>query len=380
MSKSMRYLFYVLWAVAFILGSIGVWQRLVYGHQLANYGSYVVWGLWIAGYIYFVGLSAGAYLVAALTNVLDLKPLQSITRLAVLTAAVTMGVALLAVLFDLGHMLRSYRVFTSPNFDSMMTWMIWLYTLYGILLVLTAVALIRRNDTMVRFLFTVGIPLAIAFPGGGGALFATLSARPFWHNPLYPVFFIVGALVSGTALVTALATFWPRRNGQRSEVIYAAGRVLMGLIALELLLEWAEFSVPLWYGVNPERKVLMEILTGQYWWVFWVLHIGLGSLLPLTLLFLKPRSLPAVGMAGALTAVTFLAVRLNIVIPGQITPELKGLMTAYTDPRLTFSYRPSTHEWLVMLFLVAVAVAAYWVGARILPLSEAKEAEAHAAD
>lgn len=378
MNKTMKSIVYVLWAIAFALGGVGVWQRLSYGHELANYGSYVVWGLWVAGYIYFVGLSAGAFLFAALVHVLDVKPLLATRRLAVLTSVVTMGVALLAVWFDLGHMARFYRVFTSPNFSSMMTWMIWLYNAYIVLLVLTAVAMIRKNEKLVGTLFTIGIPLAIAFPGGGGALFATLSARPFWHNPLYPVFFIVGAIVSGTALITALVAFlWPKRGSGHTEMITMLGKMLMGLVLMELMLEWAEFSIPLWYGVNPEREVLLEILAGPYWWVFWVVHIGLGTLVPLMLLYFKSRSAAAVGTAGALTALTFLAVRLNIVIPGQISPELKGLLNAYTDSRLTFSYSPSTHEWLVMLFLVTVAMAAYWVGVRILPVADVKEAEAH---
>lgn len=369
--KAARYLFGGLWVVAFVLGLVGVYQRLTNGHMLAGYGSYVVWGLWVAAYAYFVGLSAGSFLFAALVNVLDVKVLKPLTRAALWTSFVSIGVAMLAVLLDLGHMERAFRVFSSPNFSSMMTWMTWLYTAFGILLGLIAWFMYKQKESMVKALLMVGIPIAIAFPGGGGALFATLSAKPYWHQPLYPVFFVVGALLSGGALMAALAAVvWPKR----ADVMKLMGRIVLGLITLDLILEWAEFSIPMWYGVNPEKDVMMQVLTGQYWWVFWIVHILIGCAVPIYLLLRKPSSPLYVGSAGILAVTTFLAVRLNIVIPGQITPELEGLEKAFIDARLAFTYAPTTHEWLVMLFFVTVGLAGLWLGFRFLPLThESKE-------
>ncbi|HYF92408.1 MAG TPA: NrfD/PsrC family molybdoenzyme membrane anchor subunit [Symbiobacteriaceae bacterium] len=370
--KATRYLFGVLWAVAFVLGLVGVYQRLTNGHMLAGYGSYVVWGLWVAAYAYFVGLSAGSFLLAALANVLDIKVLKPLTRAALWTSFVSLGVAMLAVLLDLGHMERAFRVFTSANFTSMMTWMTWLYTAFGLVLALIAWSISKKNESLVKALLMIGIPIAIAFPGGGGALFATLSTNGYWHQPLYPIFFVVGALLSGGALMATLAAvIWPKR----AELLQVMGRIVLGLIALDLVLEWAEFSIPLWYGVSPEKHVLMEVLTGPYWWVFWIVHIFLGCAVPIFLLLRKPASPANVGAAGALAVVTFLAVRLNIVIPGQLTPELAGLEKAFVSGRLTFSYQPTTHEWLVMAFFVAVGLGALWLGFRFLPLIDSKEVQ-----
>ena len=44
----MKTLFWILWVVAFLLGGVGVYERLATGHQLAAYGSYMPWGLWVA--------------------------------------------------------------------------------------------------------------------------------------------------------------------------------------------------------------------------------------------------------------------------------------------------------------------------------------------
>ena len=73
----------------------------------------------------------------------------------------------------------------------------------------------------------------------------------------------------------------------------------------------------------------MRILFGEFGWVFWGLHVGLGTLLPLALLTLWGNRTGAVGLAGLLIAVTFMTVRLNIVIPGLLDPHLRGLQNAF---------------------------------------------------
>ena len=52
-------IFWGITIVALIFGLIGLFDRMTNGHLHTNYGSYVPWGLWVAGYIYLIGLSAG---------------------------------------------------------------------------------------------------------------------------------------------------------------------------------------------------------------------------------------------------------------------------------------------------------------------------------
>ena len=62
-SKGLKQMFWALGFFCFLLGIYGWYDRFAYGHLHANYGSIVTWGLWIAAYIYFIGLSAGSFLV-----------------------------------------------------------------------------------------------------------------------------------------------------------------------------------------------------------------------------------------------------------------------------------------------------------------------------
>jgi Ni/Fe-hydrogenase subunit HybB-like protein len=375
-------LLWALWILAAIIGGIGFIERLVHGEQAADFSSYIPWGLWVAAYIYFSGLSAGAFLLAAAAYVFRIRVLEPIVRPALLLAAVTLPMGLLLIGFDLGHLERALLVFIRPQFHSMMAWMVWLYTVYLILVIAMLWLSVRSeqpgrnpeavaNDrARVRQLAIIGIPLAIAFAGGVGALFATLNAREFWNSSLFPVFFLVGALTSGTALVTAVvAWLWPSRDAAWKDLVTLLGRIVLVFILIDVVLEWAEFSTPSWYQIGSFFEITRYVLFGPYWYVFWLVHLLLGVLVPI-LLLAKTRSPVVTGVAAALVTITFFAVRLNLVIPGLITPELRGLEQAYRDPignRLTFAYFPSWSEWELLLGVIAVGVALWYVVIRRFP-------------
>ena len=374
----------VLWAILAVVGGIGIVQRILFGHALANYTSYVPWGMWVAAYIFFIGLSAGAFLLSSLVYVFGMHKLERIAKLSLFVAAITLGMALVTIFFDLGHMERFFFVFIRPQFHSMMAWMVWLYTAYFALLlgelffalrrdvVRTSAERVVRDDKALKVLGTIGIPLAIAFHGGVGALFGTVVAREAWHTPIYPILFLTGALVSGGALMTAIVAFcWTQRDAAWLDLVQFLGRMVLGLVLLDLLLEWAEYSIPMWYGVGSEFELLKHVLFGPYWYVFWIAHILFGVIIPVVLLTIGRRNPVAIGIAGALVAVTFFAIRLNLVIPGLITPELQGLQTAYLDPitnRLSYDYLPSFFEWQVLGGVVAGGIAVFYLGYRYLPL------------
>ena len=129
-----RYGVFALWLVIAVLGAIGIGERIVLGDRLGFDGSYIPWGMWVAAYIFFIGLSAGAFLLSSMVYVFGFRQFEQIGPLALFTAAVTLAMALISILFDLGHMERFWEVFVRPQFHSMMAWMVWLYTSYFLLL------------------------------------------------------------------------------------------------------------------------------------------------------------------------------------------------------------------------------------------------------
>jgi len=368
--------FWGLTVAALVIGLIGLLDRFTSGHTHANYGSYVPWGLWVAGYIYLMGLSAGVFLMSSLVFVFRIKVFEKIGKLALLTALATLVGGLLAIWLDLGHVGRVWRLVVNTNFTSVMGWMAWLYGAYTVLLIIELWYATRSDlsetakENTLRVLGIIGIPLAITFSGAVGAIFGAVGARPYWNSGLTPIIFLVGALTSGAALLGFVTAVWGPNRGseEHRNLVTLLGRIVLGLLGTFILLEWAEISIGLWSAVPSESASIKLVLFGNYWWVFWFIHLGLGVVIPGLFLLLQPRSVTAVGLAGVLIAITFLTVRLNIVIPALAVPELEGLKTAFTGPGLTFEYFPSTMEWLLFVFTVSMAALVFMAGKQILPI------------
>jgi len=400
------------WAVG-LLGliplAIGLYLRITTGHQLANYGSIVPWGLWVAQYIYFIGLSAGSFLLSSLVYVFGVKRFEPIGRLAVFTAIVSLLLALFTIWMDIGHLERFWHVFVYPNFTSPMAWMIWLYTIYFILLMSEFWLLMRRDLVMtrahhgwrgvvarvaalaarddseqslvadmrkVKILATIGVPLAIMFHGGVGALFAVLASRPYWHSGLFPIIFLVSALASGGALLTVVSAIFQEGWRERRQVILDLGRIVLGFLLLDALLEFSDILIgtygrPGAPGGEAGYVASFQLaLFGPYWYVFWIGQLAVGLVVPIAILATRlGRDPRLVTLACAAVVVGFIAVRLNIVIPALSTEEIFGLARAVDDPRYRTDYFPSVFEWLVTFGIGGLGFILIGLGEVFLPLS-----------
>ena len=115
---------------------------------------------------------------------------------------------------------------------------------------------------------------------------------------------------------------------------------------------------------------------------FWVVQIGLGSLLPLALLYLPAtgRSRSWISVASLLVIIGGLAQMYVIIIGGQAYPmELfpgKEVSSTFFDG-VVASYSPSLPEVILGVGGISLALAATFVGIRVLrflPTSLADEA------
>lgn len=398
---NLKRIFWLSGAALFVVGLFGWYDRAASGLLNVNFGSVVPWGLWEAGYIYFIGLSAGSFLLSSLVYVFNVKRFEKIGRLAVFTAVVTLLLALLLIWAGLGHMERAWHVIAFANFKSPMAVIIWLYTAYFVLLCVELWFLVRRDlargrntttlrgkiyrllllgsrDTseasanrdrrMVRVLATIGVPTAILFHGGVGALFGVVAARPLWHSGLFPLLFLISALASGGALLTLVAAIFQDGWQRNRETVIALGQLALGLLLVDLLFEASEMLVAYYGNVPGVLESWQLVVGGPYWYVFWGWQLGLGTLVPILLLALPTRKDPKwVSLAGLLIALGFIGVRLNIVIPGLATEEIEGLANAISSARLTTQYFPSPTEWLLTAGVVGFGLLLFGFGEMLLP-------------
>ena len=354
-----RTLWLAVWGVAMLAGLYGLYLRFTTGHALAGYGSAVPWGLSVALYSFLSSMSAGLYLISTLPVLFGIQSLEPLRRTALWGALGTLAGGLTAIGLDLGQMFRFWEVYTRPNFTSVMALMVWVYTIFVVVIAFQLLAMARQNDRSDKNLTRLGALVAVIMGGGGGALYAVVGSRPFWHSSLLPLLFLVGGMLSGAALLLFAASLQKSREGSS---LTALANLVLGLLVLDLIMEWAEFSIGLYGGELAAREAARLVLFGPYAWAFWGLHLLLGTLVPLALLALAPQNRTYSTLSGLLVLATYLTVRLNIVIPGLAIPVLPGLDRAYIEPGLTYSYAPTSVEWLTTLFAVALAIAVFEIG------------------
>ncbi|MEK6754997.1 MAG: NrfD/PsrC family molybdoenzyme membrane anchor subunit, partial [Bacteroidota bacterium] len=90
----------------------------------------VHWGLLIVVYPYLTGIVAGAFILASLVKVFNVKEIQPLYRLSLLTALSYLLVAPLPLLSHLGHPERSFEIFLTPQTSSAMAMFGFVYAWY----------------------------------------------------------------------------------------------------------------------------------------------------------------------------------------------------------------------------------------------------------
>jgi molybdopterin-containing oxidoreductase family membrane subunit len=253
-------------------------------------GGFFTWELWIVAHL-FIGVSVGAFLLSVLPYVFGVKLYEPLGKLMLLTA-------LVAVL----------PVFVLLAWDSSSTkiWVVWRYGVY-MLVLLGQLCFIMRERTdgkdrqIVRMLGIIGAVVALSLRTGPGTV-----------PGLFPMTFLVSTLLSGGALVVCLASVFIRESGELNKTVEGLAKLVGALLGFQLLALMAEVFVALESGIPSQVATVRVILVGHSAWTFWAFQIFVGAIVPLLLLFWRPRiTLKSSGIACFFIIVGVFAFLLN---------------------------------------------------------------------
>ena len=366
----------LLWLIIFIPGIIGFLIKMISGERLTGYGSYVPWGLWIAVYFHAVGISGGSFAAGVIGYLRGIKGLRENLTTTLILSGVSLVTGLLAIWLDLGRPYRAYRVGLSPNFGSMLAFNAWMYVIFlGLVACLLFLIIHKRPEGKINDstgwlvpLLLLGTILSVAYPSQSGAFFGVVDAKPFWSSAILPVLFLTSAIISGTSALLLVQYWLNRQQGVLAHVdenpfLYLRKIILVAII-IYAIAEFSEYSLALWSPVSHLKETIYLIMFGKFWWVFWVVHVC-GTVAGFYLIF-KPQSLHHLATGALVIVISFISTRLNIVIPGQSIPELKGLNEAFTHARLNFHYVPTLIEYLIVMFIVGFGLAAFYISLQLV--------------
>jgi len=395
-----------------LVTAVGLWEigaKFTNGPIDEGTTQLVPWGIWVSGYIFFLGLSAGSFLISTLIYVFGVQQLEEAGPAALVQALGCLLLGGLLIVADAGHPERIYMVLLYFNPTSVMAHMGLFYNLY-IAIVIAEIYLVMRprfvrnvqsgkRPTWLYRLFSLGstrldrksltrdrkwlmvlgilgIPAAVIVHGGVGTIFAVAKARPNWLGGLFPLLFIVSALTSGGALLTYLTAAFGRMPHERKlKLVSFLAKLTMGFLLLDALIMFADILTTSYTAIPSGSSTDALVLFGSYKWIFWIVQVALGLVIPVFLVANPEtnRSLGWLGLAGFLVVIGMFGARLPLVIPPQITPLFDMQLGAYNHIRYAYGYAPSTSDLLVMLGVFAFGIWMMLGARKYLPM----DAEIH---
>jgi Ni/Fe-hydrogenase subunit HybB-like protein len=350
--------------------AIPTFQGYVYPNEATLHP---VWSTLIVIYPYITGLVAGAFIMASLVRVFNVKALVPVYRLSMLTAFAFLLCAPLPLLFHLGHPERNYEIMMTPHLTSPMAVFGFVYAWYlmavlllelwfdfrqdlvkwsevtpgfrGVLYRALTLGVTDVSEQSVRLdmkmewiLSIVGIPSAFLLHGYVGFIFGSIKANPWWGNVLMPIMFILSAIVSGIALCVFnyLVLTWIRRKTVDMRCLDTMAMFLFYALVVDAVVETLDV---LHRGFAAEEgfAVLQTMIREK---LFYTLNLGqviIGTLVPLLLLGLLQllrRRVPELVRrrmifgSAAMILIGVLAMRWNVVMGGQFfSKSLRGVMS-----------------------------------------------------
>jgi len=330
----------------------------------------IPWSVLIVVYPYLTGLVAGSFTVSSLYHVFGMQQFKPVARFAMLLALCLMICVPMPLLLHLGHPERAFNAMITPHLTSAFAIFGYAASFYTVLLLLEnwfvyrpqivqianegrgplqwicRIVSLGSSDVSERALSydhkwiyaltVIGIPAALGLHGYVGFVFGSLKSREWWSSDLMPPVFLLSAVISGTSLVIILyvLTSLFRKVRIEESCIKGLAATLWGFLIFALLLEGVEFA-SLLYRSREGIETIMTYVTGRLVLPFFVLQLGLGSVLPLlTLSVVMARGIKGRALIGTVFTCALLVLgavlmmRWNVVIGGQeISKTGKGLIT-----------------------------------------------------
>ena len=394
-----RPLFWVIFFASLLLFTYGVFCEIYQyntGLGVADLENPQVWGLYIATFIFWIGMSHSGTLLSAILHLMHADWRKPIYRFAEAMTTFSLMTAGLFVIVHLGRLWQFYYVvaypnerWAWPNFSSPLVWdataigtyltssIIFLY--FGMI---PDLAICRDKATGFRGVFyrflslgwlgtdrqwsnfrvtylTIAcllIPLAVSVHSIVATDFA-VSQAPGWHTTSFPPYFVAGALYSGCAAIITL--FIILRYTFRFEqymtmpILEKICKLTFAISMIWTYLNLIEYAT-VWYGSDVyQKQVLIFKATGMYapWW--WAMNI-LGSVVPFALAFKAVRNhIPTLMVVSLLLNVGMWIERFMILTPAFAHGYYPWLWTGHWWPNwVQMGIVAGSFGWFTMLFML----------------------------
>lgn len=371
-------IFYLLWIG---LGGYALYLQIADGHVVTGMRDNVVWGLYIANFIFFIGISYAGAVISGILHILQVEWRKPIIRIAEMITVIATIIGPIYILLCVGRLDRLHHLFLYPRLQSPITWDVLAITTYFtgscIFLYLALIkdfaiyrdakmnvpkwqqkaykilslnyrgtpAQKKHIKTSMNLMAIMIIPLAIIVHSVLSWIFG-MTLRPGWHSSIFGPYFVLAAIFSGTGVL--IMCMWVYRKMyklhsyiENKHFIYL-GYIMMVLAAAYGYFTFSEYLTA-WYGSEKwENEVLHKLFSGsEYGWWFLYANVA-GIVVPVLIPAIRATRKPGFISLAALLMVSALWVKRYLII----VPTLESPLLPIQDTRTEFVHYSATWvEW-----------------------------------
>jgi Ni/Fe-hydrogenase subunit HybB-like protein len=381
-------IFYLLWIG---LGGYALYLQVAKGHAVTGMRDNVVWGLYIANFIFFIGISYAGAVISGILHILQVEWRKPIIRIAEMITVIATVIGPIFILLCVGRLDRLHHLFMYPRLQSPIVWDVLAISTYFtgscifLYLALIKDFAIYRDAKLnvpkwkqkawkflalgyrgtpsqkkhisisMNLMALMIIPLAIIVHSVLSWIFG-MTLRPGWHSSIFGPYFVLAAIFSGTGVL--IMCMWVYRKMYKlHSYVEDKHFVYLGYIMMVLAAAYGYFTfseyLTAWYGSEKwENEVLHKLFSGsEYGWWFLFANVA-GILLPILI-----PAIPATRKPGWITITSlFMVAALWVKRYLIIVPTLESPLLPMQDTRTEYIHYSATWvEWA----LTAAGIATF---------------------
>lgn len=371
-------IFFLLWI---LVGGYALYLQIADGHAVTGMRDNVVWGLYIANFIFFIGISYAGAVISGILHILKVEWRKPIIRIAEMITVVATIIGPVFILLCVGRLDRLHHLFIYPRLQSPIIWDVlaistyftgsviflylalikdfavyrdaklnipkWKQRLYTMLsLGYRGTARQKKHISVSMNLMAIMIiPLAIIVHSVLSWIFG-MTLRPGWHSTIFGPYFVLAAIFSGTGVL--IVAMWVYRKMYKlnsyitdKHFIYL-GYIMMVLGAAYGYFTFSEYLTD-WFGSEKwDGEVLSKLFsTSEYGWWFLFANFA-GIILPVSIVAIPKTRTPNLITIAAFFMVIALWVKRYLII----VPTLESPLLPMQDTRPEFvNYSATWVEW-----------------------------------
>lgn len=368
---------------ALVVAGVAAWiYQLANGLGVTGMSNGVSWGLYIACFMFFVGLSAGGLIVASSASVFHIAEYKKVALPAIICSTVCICCAGMFVLIDMGGIQRVWRILVGPNPTSPLVWDVCVISCYLIINIVYLAFMCSKKPgaaDKVSIVSRFALPIAILVHSVTAWIFG-LQVSKEWYTAIMAPIFVASAMDSGLALLL-LALMGLNKSGVfkvENKLISSLAGLLAVCIAVDAFFIGCECLTMAYPGAKGAEalSVMAGGITAPF---FWIEIIG-GLLIPfLLMVFAKNRAnMKLVGLACVLVVAGVFCKRIWLLFtsfyefniagaPGVISGSSAARGASGVDVfAMLGTYAPTWVEIAVVVGVVSLGALAFIVMSRML--------------